>query len=223
VFDHERNLILLLRPDRNLGARRIQIEPPRTAASTIKCLDRVVEEMPFATQHIQTDWVGEFFAERVPRWLANYAIKFRPLPPCSPHLSSKVDRSQLTDLQEFWTCLVARHPQIALRIEEWQFDYNWRRAPGSLRGKAPVERARECKDMTPLHEDVANQYEPLRERLRHRDYRTDEKLTAHSLACNLRLAIVAIAVESLAAIEACEQVFLASTASRQTALLLSGS
>ncbi len=75
----------------------------RTAANTVQFLERVVEEMPFAIQRIQTDRGTEFFAERVQLWLRAYAIKFRPVPPHSPHLNGKVERSQLTDLLEFWT------------------------------------------------------------------------------------------------------------------------
>jgi transposase InsO family protein len=61
----------------------------------------VVEEMPFAIQHIQTDRGGELFAEKVQHWLAEHMIKFRPMPPRSPDLNGKLERSQLTDLQEF--------------------------------------------------------------------------------------------------------------------------
>ena len=176
VFNHERDLILSLRRERKLGARRIQIElrllhafelsitsiqnvlnraavpplrkprwthppqrysrpvpgdrvqmdtmriapgvyqytavddcsrlrvlgvfPRRTAANTLKFLDRVVEEMPFAIQRIQTDRGGEFFAEQVQRWLATYAIKFRPIPPRSPHLNGKEERSQHSDVDQ---------------------------------------------------------------------------------------------------------------------------
>ena len=31
-----------------------------------------------------------------------YGIKFRPLKPASPHLNGKVERSQRTDLEEFY-------------------------------------------------------------------------------------------------------------------------
>ena len=254
VFEAERALILELRRERNLGARRIQIElrlwreielsitsiqkvldaavvPPlqwprrshkpkrysrpvpgdrvqmdtmkiapavyqytavddcsrfrvlgvfsrRSATQTLSFLERVVEEMPFAIERIQTDRGGEFFAEQVQNWLARHYIKFRPIPPRSPHLNGKVERSQLTDLQEFWTRHDGREPEIALRIEEWQFEYNWRRPHGSLGGKTPIERTCERSELTPLHEAVAERYDATRERLRHRDYRIDQKLGA---------------------------------------------
>jgi transposase InsO family protein len=58
--------------------------------------------MRFPTQRVQSDRGGEFFAKRVQRWLMDHCIKFRPIPPRSPHLNGKVERLQLTDLQEFW-------------------------------------------------------------------------------------------------------------------------
>jgi hypothetical protein len=44
--------------------------------------------MPFPIQRIQTDRGLEFFAEDVQRWLTERAIKFRPVPPRSPHLKA---------------------------------------------------------------------------------------------------------------------------------------
>lgn len=57
----------------------------------------------------------------------NARIEFRPIPPRSPHLNGKVERSQLTDRNEFWSHHAPTEQAIDLRIEEWQFDYNWPR------------------------------------------------------------------------------------------------
>jgi transposase InsO family protein len=67
--------------------RVLGIYPRRTARTTLLFLDRVIEEMPFAIQRIQTDRGGEFFAEVVQRRLMQECIKFRPIPPRSPHLN----------------------------------------------------------------------------------------------------------------------------------------
>src|SRR5438876_82955 len=64
-------------------------------------------------------------------------IKFRPIPPRSPHLNGKVERSQLTDLTEFWARHSPKEEGIHQRIEEWQFIYNYRRSHGGLGGKTP--------------------------------------------------------------------------------------
>jgi transposase InsO family protein len=98
-------------------------------------LDRVTEELPFPTRSIQTDRGMEFFAESVQRRLMAAFIKFRPIPPRSPHLNGKVERSQLTDLVEFWSRHSLKEEAIQQRIEEWQFVYNYRRSHGGLGGE----------------------------------------------------------------------------------------
>ena len=47
--------------------RVLAVYSRRTANYTLEFLERVVEEMPFAVQRIQTDRGGEFFAEKVQR------------------------------------------------------------------------------------------------------------------------------------------------------------
>ena len=84
VNDNHEHLILGLRSERNLGARRIQSELLRQ-------------------QRIQTDRGLEFFATKVQEKLMEKGIKFRPNKPGSPHLNGKVERSQKTDKTEFYT------------------------------------------------------------------------------------------------------------------------
>lgn len=57
----------------------------RTAAAALIFLDQVLEDMPFPIQRLQTDRGTEFFAEEVQRRLMAATIRFRPIPPCSPH------------------------------------------------------------------------------------------------------------------------------------------
>ncbi|WP_375327193.1 DDE-type integrase/transposase/recombinase [Candidatus Tisiphia endosymbiont of Nemotelus uliginosus] len=59
----------------------------RTAENTLDFLDQVMERMPFPIQRIHTDRRQEFFAYEVQERLKEYAIKFRPIKPASPHLS----------------------------------------------------------------------------------------------------------------------------------------
>ena len=73
----------------------------RSAAATLTFLDQVLEEMPFAIQRVQTDRGAEFFAEEVQRRFMAETIRFRPIPPRSPHLNGKVERVQRTVLEEF--------------------------------------------------------------------------------------------------------------------------
>ncbi len=153
--------------------RVLAVYPRRTAAYSLLFLERVVEEMPFAIQRVQTDRGGEFMAEKVQRWLTECAIKYRPIPPRSPHLNGKVERSQLTDLLEFWARHDPKDPEIGRKIEEWQFHYNWLRPHGSLGGKTPIERLSDLASLTPLHDEVAANFDASRERLRLRDFRAD--------------------------------------------------
>jgi hypothetical protein len=53
-----------------------------------------------------------------------YAIKFRPVRPASPHLNSKVERSQRTDLDEFYRTADLNSHDLAQRLEESQDHYN---------------------------------------------------------------------------------------------------
>tara|TARA_Y100001949_G_scaffold17446_1_gene12429 strand:+ start:994 stop:1407 length:414 start_codon:yes stop_codon:yes gene_type:complete len=68
----------------------------RSAANTLIFIDKVIEEMPFPIQRIQTDRGTEFFAEKVQRKLMDYGIKFRPNKPSSPHLNGKVESKEPT-------------------------------------------------------------------------------------------------------------------------------
>jgi len=145
----------------------------RSSGNTLKFLDRVIEEMPFPIQRIQTDRGTEFFAERVQRRLKEEFIRFRPIPPRSPHLNGKVERSQLTDLTEFWSRHLPTDPDLDARIQEWQFDYNWRRSHGSLAGMTPAGRLSELGEKTPLKEEVALAYDEAKERLRFSNWAVD--------------------------------------------------
>jgi hypothetical protein len=51
--------------------------------------------VPIFIWRIQSDRGLEFFAEKVQRRLMEWAIKFRPIKPRSPHLTDVVDKSFL--------------------------------------------------------------------------------------------------------------------------------
>tara|TARA_B100000678_G_C18076839_1_gene449029 strand:- start:275 stop:742 length:468 start_codon:yes stop_codon:yes gene_type:complete len=103
----------------------------RSAANTLIFIDKVIEEMPFPIQRIQTDRGTEFFAEKVQRKLMDYGIKFRPNKPGSPHLNGKVERSQRTDKEEFYSTVNLNLDELKNEtLPEWQHYYNWQRAHG---------------------------------------------------------------------------------------------
>jgi transposase InsO family protein len=147
-----------------------------TAKATLVFLDQVVEQMPFAIQRIQTDRGAEFFAESVQRWLMDWAIKFRPIPPRSPHLNGKVERAQRTVLDEFWATADPRADGIADELGVWAHHYNWDRAHDALGGSAPIDRVCERADKTPIWAEVTDAYDADQERIRVRDHTVDAAL-----------------------------------------------
>lgn len=63
----------------------------------------MIEKIPFPIQRIQTDRGKEFLADEVQYYLMDKKIKLRPDKPRSPHLNGKVERSQKTDWDEFYS------------------------------------------------------------------------------------------------------------------------
>lgn len=136
----------------------------RTAKNAAHFLEeRVLEEMPFPVQRVQTDRGGEFFGEAFQDALQRNAVKFRPNRPRSPHLNGKVERSQQTDLREYWPTVNLADVELPSRIEEWQFFYNHYRPHSSLSGKTPAERYRQRAAITPLHQDLEDSHDPQKE------------------------------------------------------------
>ena len=153
--------------------RVIGIYNKRTAANTLLFFDRVIEEFPFPIQRIQTDRGREFFAVKVQKKLMEYCIKFRPIKPRSPHLNGKVERSQKTDMQEFYSTVSLDDPKLMEQLDHWQFHYNWYRPHGSLNAKAPIDRWCELSSKTPMWEDIEAQYDRSSERIQEQNYRLD--------------------------------------------------
>jgi transposase InsO family protein len=156
--------------------RVLHIYSRRTAKNSIDFLERVVEQMPFPIQRVQTDRGQEFFSLSFQQKLQEYGIMFRPIKPRSPHLNGKVERSHQTDLQEFYVTANLKDPQLNDRLEEWQFHYNWYRQQSSLKGKTPMDIVCDKSPLTPFWEDVEAKYDPIKEPIREQSYRTDRNL-----------------------------------------------
>jgi transposase InsO family protein len=154
----------------------------RTAGNTLDFLDQVVERMPFPIQRFQTDRGTEFFAYEVQKRLMEWAIKFRPIKPGSPHLNGKVERTQRTDLDEFYTTVDIRNPELPDRLSEWEFHYNWYRPHSSLNGKTPSEKLSSLSAQTPFGDEVEAMYNIRKERIILQNYAMDEALKALKLS-----------------------------------------
>jgi len=156
--------------------RILGIYNKRTAANTLLFLGRVIEEFPFPIQRIQTDRGREFFGLKVQEKLMEYCIKFRPIKPRSPHLNGKVERSQKTDVQEFYSTVSLDDPVLENKLEEWQFHYNWHRPHGALNGKAPIDMLCELSSKTPIWDEVEVNYDLSKERFQEPNYWLDQQI-----------------------------------------------
>jgi transposase InsO family protein len=136
--------------------------PRRTAANTRDFLKRVLEEMPFPIQRVQTDRGQEFFAYEVQDDLRGQRVKFRPNRPRAPHLNGKVERVQRTALEEFWPTVDLKDPELAARLKDWGIFYNHHRSHGALGGGTPAERIAELAQAIPTPEAVHAAYDPSR-------------------------------------------------------------
>lgn len=148
----------------------------RTAANTLRFLGQVVEEMPFPIQRIQTDRGREFFAEKVQKRMMEFGIKFRPIKPGSPHLNGKVERSQKTDKDEFYSTVDPDSDDLEEQLGYWQHHYNWVRPHGAHNGKSPMDRYFELMEKTPYWDEVHSNYDPDKERIQNPDYQVNLQL-----------------------------------------------
>lgn len=156
--------------------RVLRLYQRRSAASSIDFLDKLIEEFHYPVQRIQTDRGQEFFAVAFQQKLMDYSIKFRPIKPRSPHLNGKVERSQQTDLQEFYSTVDRRDPNLDNKLAQWQFHYNYFRPHSSLGGKTPIEFATEHSAKAPFWDEVEAAYDQTKERIREQAYWRDQRM-----------------------------------------------
>ncbi len=157
--------------------RVLDIYKRRTANNTLKFIEKMIEELPFPIQRIQSDRGLEFFAHKVQEKFMEYGIKFRPIKPASPHLNGKVKRSQKTDLEEFYaTTDLSNFDNLREELACWQFYYNWQRPHGALKGKTPSQVDSELSEKTPLQEEVCALYDPSKEHIQEANYYLEMQL-----------------------------------------------
>lgn len=87
------------------------------------------------------------------------------------NLNGKVERSQKTDWEEFYSIIDLNSPDLNKLLEGWQDYYNQERPHGSLNGKTPWERWYELSSKTPFQDEVEALYDPSKERFRLQNYR----------------------------------------------------
>jgi transposase InsO family protein len=149
-----------------------EIYSRRTADNTLLFLDKIVEEMHFPIQRIQSDRGTEFFAYKVQERLFEWGIKFRPSRPASPHLNGKVERVQKTMLIEFYATVNMEDADLSLRLAEWVHFYNWFRVHGSI-GMSPIQKLTLLSAKTPYWEEMEPLFIPEKEYIKAQSYLGD--------------------------------------------------
>lgn len=119
--------------------RALRVYREHTQAKAIDFLDYVVRKFPFRIKYVHTDNGHEFQSKF--HWHAeDCGIIHRYIRPASPHLNGKVERSHLTDHQEFYQLLsYTDDKNLRQQLAEWEAFYNYHRPHMALRGKTPYE------------------------------------------------------------------------------------
>jgi transposase InsO family protein len=123
--------------------RALQIHPRHNQATAIEFVNYVIERFPFRIHTVRTDNGHEFQA--MFHWhVEDLGIRHVYIKPGTPRLNGKVERSHLTDHQEFYQLLTYTDDvDLLKKLRIWEEYYNFNRPHGSLGGKAPYEVLRE--------------------------------------------------------------------------------
>jgi transposase InsO family protein len=73
--------------------------------------------------------------------LRDLGVVHRQIPRGCPQVNGKVERSHRTDEDELYRRVIFRTPaELALKLRQWEHEYNHRRLHLALRGRTPAER-----------------------------------------------------------------------------------
>ena len=119
--------------------RALRVYRKHTQANAINFLDYVIGKFPFRIKYVHTDNGHEFQSKF--HWHAqDWGIIHRYIKPASPHLNGKVERSHLTDKQEFYQLLsYTGDRNLKRQLADWEAFYNYHRPHTALNGKTPYE------------------------------------------------------------------------------------
>ena len=119
--------------------RALKAYDKHTQKNAINFADHVIERFPFRIHTIRTDNGHEFQAKF--HWhVEDQGIRHVYIKPRSPNLNGKVERSHLTDKQEFYQLLTYKDDvDLEKKMKEWEDFYNYHRPHSSLSGKTPYE------------------------------------------------------------------------------------
>ena len=120
-------------------ARALYIYDKHTQKNAIDFVERVRVKFPFRIHTIQTDNGHEFQA--LFHWhCEDLGIRHVYIKKASPHLNGKVERSHLTDHNEFYQLVeYIDDIDILAKLQEWETFYNIYRPNAALKGQTPYE------------------------------------------------------------------------------------
>lgn len=88
-------------------------------------------------------------------------------------MNGKVERSQRTDLEEFYSTIDLQDSELSQKLQDWQDYYNEFRPHGSLNGETPWEKWNELVMKTTYRDEVEAAFDESKERLRLQNYKDD--------------------------------------------------
>ena len=120
-------------------ARALKVYERHNQANAIDFIDYVVDKFPFRIKVIRTDNGHEFQAKF--HWhVEDLRMIHVYIKPASPNLNGKVERSHLTDQQEFYQLLNHTNDvDLQTKLAQWESFYNYQRPHAALKGKTPYE------------------------------------------------------------------------------------
>ncbi|MHC0448957.1 MAG: integrase core domain-containing protein [Candidatus Lariskella arthropodorum] len=104
-------------------------------------------------------------------------MKFRPIRPASPHLNGKVERSQRTDLDEFYSSINIKDADLSAKLQQWEEYYNRHRSHSSLKGKTPWETFQTLQTLAHSQAEIEAAYNPANKPYALQNYKYEQKLT----------------------------------------------
>lgn len=119
--------------------RALKVYEKHSQQNAIAFIDHVVEKFPFRIHTVRTDNGHEFQAKF--HWhVEDLGITHRYIKPRTPRLNGKVERSHLTDKEEFYQLLTYTDDvDLNEKLREWESFYNYHRPHGAHKGRTPYE------------------------------------------------------------------------------------
>lgn len=119
--------------------RALKVYEKHNQACAIDFINYVVDKFPFRIKMIRTD-NGHEFQSKFHWHCEDLGLEHVYIKPASPNLNGKVERSHLTDKQEFYQLLHYKGDvDLEAKLAEWEAFYNYHRPHGGLKGKTPYE------------------------------------------------------------------------------------